>query len=285
MNALFAPGFFTNGIVHSALIVGAVVAVVAAIVGTFTVLRAQSFAGHALGEVGATGGSAAILAGTNPLWGFIGIAVVAAAAIELLGVRQPRSRDLATGLVLGAGLGLAALFLYLGATSQSTTGASITVLFGSLFVVSMQMVPSIVALSIVALAIVLVCYRWLLLTSLNPDLAAARGVSLRLVSALYLLALAIAVSLSAETIGAVLSTALLVGPPAAALRLTKRPTAALVVAAGIGVLATWLGILLAYDSYTWPPSGRGWPVSFFIVVLVFCFYLLAQLHGRKLTRG
>ncbi len=285
MNALFAPGFFTNGIVHSALIVGAVVAVVAAIVGTFTVLRAQSFAGHALGEVGATGGSAAILAGTNPLWGFIGIAVVAAAAIELLGVRQPRSRDLATGLVLGAGLGLAALFLYLGTTSQSTTGASITVLFGSLFVVSMQMVPSIVALSIVALAIVLVCYRWLLLTSLNPDLAAARGFSLRLVSALYLLALAIAVSLSAETIGAVLSTALLVGPPAAALRLTKRPTAALVVAAGIGVLATWLGILLAYDSYTWPPSGRGWPVSFFIVVFVFCFYLLAQLHGRKLTRG
>jgi zinc/manganese transport system permease protein len=90
-------------------------------------------------------------------------------------------------------------------------------------------------------------------------------------------ALALAVSLSAMTIGAVLSTALLVGPAACALRLTKRPGLALALAALIGVAVTWVSIVLAYDSYYWPPGGRGWPVSFFVVALIFTAYLLTQI--------
>lgn len=284
MSGLFEPGFFANGTVHSALVASAVVAVVTGAVGTFTVIRRQSFAGHALGELGSTGGSAALFAGADPLWGFVGIAVAAAGTIDLLGVRHPRARDLTTGLVLGAGLGLAALFLYLGTTSTSTTGATITILFGSLFVLSSSMVPSIVALGLFSLALVALCYRALLLSSIDESMAYARGVSVRLVGAAYLLALALAVSLAAETIGAVLSTALLIGPPATALRLTKRPGAALLASGLIGLLASWLGVLMAYDSYYWPPSGRGWPVSFFVVVFVFVFYLLSQLlaaAGRR----
>jgi zinc/manganese transport system permease protein len=106
---------------------------------------------------------------------------------------------------------------------------------------------------------------------------------------LCLVAIALAVSLAALTIGTILSTALLVGPAAAALRLTARPGLAVLWSAGIGLAATWLGILLAYDSYYWPPARHGWPVSFFVVTLVFAFYLLAQLplaqrHARG-TRG
>jgi zinc/manganese transport system permease protein len=275
LRVLFAPGFFASGPVHAALVVGAVVALVTGAVGVFTVIRGQAFAGHALGEVGSAGGSAAFLGGANPLWGFMGIAVVAAGLIELLGLHRPRARDVATGLVLGAGLGLAALFLYLDATSSSTTGVAVTILFGSLFAVSQQMLPSIVALSAVSLVVIAVCYRMLLLSSLSSDLAAARGVPVRALGIAYLVIMAVAVSLAAETIGAILATALVVGPPATALRLTKRPGGALVVAGLIGVAAVWLGIVLAYDSYYWPPAGHGWPVSFFVVALVFLFYLVA----------
>jgi zinc/manganese transport system permease protein len=275
LRALFAPGFFASDPVHAALVVGAVVALVTGAVGVFTVIRGQAFAGHALGEVGSAGGSAAFLGGANPLWGFMGIAIVAAGLIELLGLHRPRARDVATGLVLGAGLGLAALFLYLDATSSSTTGVTVTILFGSLFAVSQQMLPSIVALSAVSLLVLAVCYRMLLLSSLSSDLAAARGVPVRAIGIAYLVIMAVAVSLAAETIGAILATALLVGPPATALRLTKRPGGALVVAGLIGVAAVWLGIVLAYDSYYWPPAGHGWPVSFFVVALVFLFYLVA----------
>jgi zinc/manganese transport system permease protein len=118
----------------------------------------------------------------------------------------------------------------------------------------------------------------LLLTSLSPDLAAARGVPVRAVGMAYLMALAVSVSLSAVIIGAVLSTALLIGPAATALRLAKGPVQAAAVAAAIGVAATWLGILLAYDSYYWPPAGRGWPVSFFVVTLITGGYLISYLR-------
>jgi zinc/manganese transport system permease protein len=101
-------------------------------------------------------------------------------------------------------------------------------------------------------------------------------VPVRLVGALCLVAIALAVALSALTIGAILSTALLVGPAATALRLTNKPGLAMIWAAIIGLVATWLGILLAFDSFYWPPARQGWPVSFFVVTLVFTFYLIAQ---------
>jgi zinc/manganese transport system permease protein len=93
------------------------------------------------------------------------------------------------------------------------------------------------------------------------------------------------VSLAAISVGAILSTALLVGPAAIALRLTRSPGRATVAAAVIGVAATWIGILLAYDSFDWPPSHNGWPVSFFIVVLIFLGYLGVQFAGRRKRAG
>jgi zinc/manganese transport system permease protein len=118
----------------------------------------------------------------------------------------------------------------------------------------------------------------------STDLAVVRGVPVRIAGALCLAAIALAVSLSAITIGAILSTALLVGPAAAALRLTSRPGLVLVWSALIGIAATWIGVLLAYDSYYWPPARQGWPVSFFVVVLIMLFYLLAQVFGRTEER-
>ena len=117
------------------------VAVVSGTVGVFTVMRGQSFAGEALGDIGTTGGSAAFLVGVGPLWGFVAIDVVAAAVMELIGIQRPRGRDLATGIVLGAGLGLAALLLYLDTTYHNTTGATVTILFGSVFTVARSTVP------------------------------------------------------------------------------------------------------------------------------------------------
>jgi zinc/manganese transport system permease protein len=56
---------------------------------------------------------------------------------------------------------------------------------------------------------------------------------------------------------------------------------AMVIASALGVATVWLGILLAYDSYDWPPRHQGWPVSFFVVTLVFSFYLVVHVSvGR-----
>jgi zinc/manganese transport system permease protein len=278
--ALSASGFFASSPVHVALITGGLAAVVSGVVGTFTVVRGQSYAGHALADISVTGGSGSFLLGINPLWGFAGVGIVAAGIMDMIGLRRPRGRDLATGIVRGAGLGLAALFLYWDTTVSSTTGASITVLTGSMFTLDPSVVLPVTAFSLVALAIIAVAYRPLLLSSVSADLAAARGIAVRAVGIACLVAIALAVALSALTIGAILSTALLVGPAATALRLTRRPGLATITAGLLGLAATWIGIVLAYFSFSWPPSHDGWPVSFFVVTLVFAGYLLARSGQR-----
>ncbi|MHB1539418.1 MAG: metal ABC transporter permease [Solirubrobacteraceae bacterium] len=278
--AIFAHGFFTSEAVRVASVIGALVALVTGVVGVFAVIRRQSFATEALGHVGATGGSAAFLVGVGPLAGFAVANVLAAGALELIGVQSPRSRDVATGIVLGAGLGLAALILYFDATFHNLTGAAITVLFGSIFLIAPSTVPVAAALAAAVLIAVATLYRPLLLSSLHPQLAAARGIHVRLLGAVHLVALALAVALASITIGTILATSLIVGPAASALRITRRPASAIATAVLVGLGATWLGILLSYDSYEWPPLHRGWPVSFFVVTLVLLAYLLSGLLAR-----
>jgi zinc/manganese transport system permease protein len=284
MHYLFEPGFFGSGPVHTALLVGTVIAITSAVVGVFTVTRGQSFAGHSLADIATTGGSGAFLIGLNQFWGYLAFGAGAAAFMELIGVQRRRGRDVATGVVLGGALGLAALFLYLGTQQTSTTGASFTILFGSMFVLTPSTVPFLIVSAAIALVTVLVLARMLLLSSLSPDIAAARGVPVRLIGAVYLIALAISVALSAVIIGAVLSTALLIGPAATALRMARGPVRAMATAAAIGVAATWIGIVLAYDSFYWPPSGHSWPVSFFVVALVVGGYLLTYLVPARRAR-
>ncbi len=284
MHYLFEPGFFSSGPVHVALAVGTVIAVTSAVVGVFTVTRGQSFAGHSLADIATTGGSGAFLIGVNQFWGYLAFGAGAAAFMEMIGIQRRRGRDVATGVVLGAALGLAALFLYLGTQYSTTTGASFSILFGSIFVITTSTVPALIASALLALGTVLVLARPLLLSALSPDIAAARGVPVRAVGAAYLMALAVSVALSAVIIGAVLSTALLIGPAATALRLAASPVKAAVTAAACGVLAIWIGIVLAYDSFYWPPAGRGWPVSFFVVTLIMAGYLAASLPRSRAHR-
>lgn len=283
LTLLFEPGFFASEPVRTAIAIGGGAALVSGVVGVFTVIRGQSFAGHALADVTSAGGSAAFLLRLNPLLGFLGMAVLAAGAMELIGTRRVRERDLVTGIVMGAGLGLTALLLYFDVTSGSTTGAAVTIMFGSMFAISAKTIPLGLTVGAAALAAIAILYRPLLLSALDAELAQVRGVNVRLVGALHLLVTAVAASLAAMTIGAILSTALLIGPAAIALRLSARPGWAILLAALIGVGVTWGGILIAYDSYYWTP-GHSWPVSFCIVTLIFCSYL-AACFGRPNRRA
>jgi zinc/manganese transport system permease protein len=281
---IFGPGFFSSQQVHVAVLVGGVVAVVCAVVGVFTVMRGQSFAGHSLGDVSAAGGAGALLVGLSPVVGFVGLGIAGAGVMDLIGVRRLRGRDLATGIVLGAAIGLSALFLFLGTTTTATTGATQQILFGSIYTTTTGTLLAVAILGLIALGCVAAIWRPLLLATVSPDIAAARGVPVRLVGLAYMLALAVSVGLSSLAIGAILSTALLIGPAAAALRVTRRLVLALAAACLIGVTATWAGIVLAYDSYYWGSAHQSLPVSFFVVALVFAAYLACGLPAGRARR-
>jgi zinc/manganese transport system permease protein len=280
MSLLIASGFFENGPVRTALAVGGGAAIVSAAAGIFTIIRGQSFAGHALADISSAGGAAAFLFGVNPLLGFFVMSALGAGALEAFSIQRARERDLLTGIVLGAGLGLTALLLYFDVSRHSTTGAAISVMFGSMFAIPPAILPAVIGILLLVSAVIALIYRPLLLCSLDADLAAIRGIPVRAISLAYLLVLALAVTLSAMTIGAILSTALLIGPAASALRLSRRPATAIALAVAIGLAATWGGILLAYDSYDWTP-GHGWPVSFFIVTIIFVIYLLSFITANR----
>jgi zinc/manganese transport system permease protein len=277
LHALFAHGLFTSPTVHTAVIVGALAAISASVAGVFTVMRGQSFAGHALGDLSAAGGSAAFLLGISPLAGFIGVGAIAAGAMSACGSPLRRARDVSTGVVFGAGLGLAGLLLYLDTTRSSTTGAAVSLMFGSMFAVAPSTLPEVVAATCFVVLCVAALYRPLLLASTSSELASVQGVRVALVEAGFLGVLVVAVALSALTVGAILATALLIGPAATATRLAKRPATAIVVAVAIGVGSIWVAIVLAYDSYYWSSSHSGWPVSFFVVSAIFVAYVLEEL--------
>ena len=281
MHFFLEPGFFSNAPVRTALLLGAVVAAVSAVVGVITVVRSQSFAGHALTDVATAGGAGAYYLGVGALWGFLGGSLAGAGAMELIGVQRVRRRDLATGIVLGAATGLSALFLYLDTTVKATTGATQQILFGSIFSVSSSTIPYVAIFGGLVVLMMAIMRRPLLLTSLSSEIASSQGVRVRMVGVLFMFCLAVSVGLSSIAIGSILSTALLIGPAATALRVARSIAAATFLAIGLGIISTWLGILLAYDSFYWDPSSQGLPVSFFIVAICFVFYVFS---GIALSR-
>ena len=277
---LLQAGFFSSVPVQNALLIGAGAALLSGAAGVFTVLRSQSFAGHALADVSSAGGAMAYLLGINPLLGFFSLSVLGALALEAIGTRRAAGRDLAAGIVLGGGLGVTALLLYLDVTVRGTAGAAVTVMFGSLFAAPPGLGIAVVLGALAGLAGLGLIYRPLLLASLDAELARANGVNTRLLDGTYLLLLALAVTLSAMAVGAILSTALLIGPAAAALRLARNPVAAMALSALLGLFCAWGGVWLAYQSYGWTP-GHVWPVSFFITALVLAVYAAAYLVRQR----
>jgi zinc/manganese transport system permease protein len=283
---LIEPGLWSNAAVRTGGGVGAVVAAVSALVGLFTVMRSQSFAGHALADVATAGGAGAGVFAFSPLAGFVVGSLVGAGAMEAIGVERVRQRDVATGVVLGAATGLSALFLYLITLDSASTGSTQTILFGSLFLVSNTTFVVIVVMSVVVCLALATLGRPLLFVSLSPDAARARGVAVRQVALAYTLVMALTVGLSAIVIGSVLSTALLIGPPASALRLGRDLAATAVLAVTFAVSAVVLGVVASYDSFYWWPSHRALPVSFCVVTLVVAQLVLVNGLARvRVRRG
>jgi len=280
---LHLAAFVQNSAVQTALWIGALAALLNGTIGVFTVLRQHSFAGHALGDSSSAGGAMAIFVDISALWGFLIMAWLAALAIAGLGLRRAQERDLATGVVLGATLGISALFLYLDVTTTQASGATVDVMFGSIFALAPQLRWPILLLVGTAVGIVLAFYRPLLLISADTDLARAAGLPVRRLELLYLLLLGGAAALSALSIGVILATTLLLGPAAAGLRLARKPWQSFLYAQGIALFAVFGGIYLAFASYYWS-GGASWPVSFFVVVLILLCYLASAPFTRQRPR-
>jgi zinc/manganese transport system permease protein len=228
---------------------GTVVAIVAGAVGYFLVLRNLAFAGHALSHVGFAGATGAVLLGVTPFWGLLAFTVGGGIGMGLLG-DQLRGRDVAVGIMLSLSLGLGVLFLHL-YTTYATQATSL--LFGNVLGVSPENLRDMLVLGVLTLGFLTAIARPLVFATLDPELAEAKGVSLRLIAVLFLVVVAIAVAEAVQVVGILLVFALMVGPAAAALRCTTRLKSGIALSVIFAVAETWAGIALAYVT-DWPPS-------------------------------
>jgi zinc/manganese transport system permease protein len=258
---------FEYDFMQNAFLAAAIVAIVAGLVGYFLVLRQQTFAGHALAHVGFTGATGAVLIGVPPLWGLVLMTVLAGLGMGMLGERLSQ-RDVAIGIVLALSLGLGLLFLhfYTAFATQATT-----ILFGNVLAVDDSTLWTLLALGVVSIAILAIISRPLLFASLQPELAEAKGVSLRAYSVMFLGIVALATAECAQIVGVLLVFALMVGPAAAAQRLVTGIGSGLLLSAALALLEAWAGITLAF--YT------DWPSSFWITALSAAIYLCSLIPG------
>jgi zinc/manganese transport system permease protein len=255
--------------IHTALLAGAVVAVVSGAIGIFVVTRGASFAVHAISELGFTGAAGALVVGLDPVIGMIGGSLGVGLVLGLLSLRG-RERDSAIGAVLAFGLGVGVLFLslYHGYATQATN-----LLFGSIVGVSDRQLLELAVVALIVIAGIAVLYRPLLFSSVDPEVAAARGVPLRALSVAMFLLLALTTAEAIQVVGVLLVLTLVITPAAAAQRLTARPAVALMLSVLIALAATEGGILLSL--------AQPWPTSFFISAISFSVYVAARVFARR----
>jgi zinc/manganese transport system permease protein len=262
---------FAHEFMRNALIAGSFMGLSCGLVGYFVVLRAQVFAGDALSHVAFTGALAAAAFGFDILAGLFLATILGGIVMGLLGDRA-RADDVTIGSLFAWTLGLGVLFLSI-FTSQKSAGngtAGVRVLFGSIFGLSGSEVRTTAVVAVVAGAVALAIARPLLFASLDPDVAAARGVPVRGLGLAFLGLLGLVAGQATQAVGALLLLGLLSAPAGAAHRLTTQPYRGLALSTAFSVGSVWSGLTLSYLFPTLPPSSM-------IIGVAVCIYAVAFL--------
>jgi len=255
-------------LVHNSLYAGALLGLVGGLVGVFVVARDLPFAVHGISELSFAGAAAALLLGVNVVAGSLVGSVLAAVLFGVLGVRA-KEHNSAIGVLMPFGLGLGVLFL---ALYQGRSANKFGLLTGQIVAVDDPQLVSLAVIAAVVVVALAVVWRPLLFASLDPELAAARGVPVRVLSPVFMLVLGLAVAMSVQIVGALLVLALLVTPAAAAVRVSASPYLVPLLSVFFAVAAVVGGTLLAL--------GSSIPISPYVTTVSFTIYLVCRLVGR-----
>jgi zinc/manganese transport system permease protein len=262
------------GLVHNSIIAGAVLGVVGGLISTFVLMRDLPFAVHGVSELSFAGASAALLAGVSVVVGSLAGSLAAAVVIGALGSRA-RDRNSIIGVLMPFGLGLGVLFL---ALYKGRAANKFGLLTGQIVAVDTPQLTWLIGTSAVVVIGLAVLWRPLSFASVDPELAAARGVPVGVLSPIFMLLLGLAVAMSVQIIGALLVLSVICTPAAAAMRVTASPRLAPLLSVAFGLAATVGGILLAL--------GGSVPISPYVTTISFAIYVACRLIGaRRARRG
>jgi len=253
---------------------GTMIAIIAGIVGYFVVLRRSTFVAHAFSEIGFAGAAGAILVGIPAVFGMLLGSTLGGTSIAILS-RRSSHRDVYVGIILAFALGIGLLFLSL-YTGYATE--AISLLFGEILGISAVDVVRTLLFTAIILCGMAAVYRPLLFSSLDEEVAEAKGLPTLLLGVVFLLLVAVAVSVAVQVTGVLLIFSLMVTPAATAQHLASRPRGVIAISVAIALAVTWAGLFVSfYEPY---------PASFFITAMVFVIYILVRVfHHRIRTSG
>lgn len=257
------------GLVGDSLIAGALLGVVGGLIGFFVMARDLPFAVHGISELSFAGAAGALLIGADVVLGSVAGSIAAALLIGLLGARA-RERSSVIGVLMPFGLGLGILFL---AIHPGRSANRFGLLTGQVVSVDGPQVVVLLVVSLVVLVALLLIWRPLLFASVDEDVAIARGVPTRALSMVFMVLLALTVSVAVQTVGALLVLALLVTPAAAALRVASGPLAVSLLSMAFATVSVVGGILLAL--------GAAIPISPYVTTISFLIYLVCRVAGGR----
>ena len=260
------------GLVQNSIVAAAILGIVGGLIGVFVMQRDMAFAVHGISELSFAGAAGALLLGVNVVAGSLVGSLIAAVLIGVLGARA-RDRNSIIGVLMPFGLGLGILFL---ALYPGRSGNKFGLLTGQIISVDIPQLGLLIAISLIVLIALLLVWRPLTFDSLDPDVAAARGVPGRALSLGFMVLLGLTVAVSVQIIGSLLVLALLVTPAAAALRVSSSPVLVPVLSMAFGLVSAVGGILLAI--------GGSLPISPYITTISFAIYLVCRLIGWR-TQG
>jgi zinc/manganese transport system permease protein len=252
-----------SGFMINAWEVASIVAVVAGVVGFFTVLRGSAFAAHAIPNGSFAGAAGASLIGVSTLLGLGVFSLAGALGIGVLGRRG--RHDVATALALVMMLGLGALFL---SFSEEYAPAVYSLLFGEVLGISPNEIAPTAILGLLCILAIAILYRPLMLSSILPEVGEAHGVSSFRMEMLFLTVLALATAMTVPVVGTLLIFSLMIGAPAAARSFTDRPLLAMALSVVIALLTVWGAIAASYTT--------NYPVGFFVGMLSAASYAIGR---------
>ena len=263
--------YLGQSFVQHALIAGALVAVISGLIGPFVITRNMAFAVHGTAELSFTGAAAGLVVADDPLAGALVGSLVVASAFALLGGRD-KDRDSAIGVVLAFGLGVGVFLLsrYRGFASAATN-----ILFGQIFGISDRQLVLLLGVAVLVLLAMAALYRPLLFASVDPEVAAARGVPVRLVGLLFLFVLALTVTEAAQIVGTLLVLSLAITPAAAAQRLSARPGVVTALSVVFALVACLGGLVASLQLETVK-------ASVLVTTFSFAIYVVARVVGPRL---
>lgn len=260
-------------LVQNTLIAGLVLGVIGGVVGVLVITRDLPFAVHGISELSFAGAAAALLFGWSVVAGSLVGSVVAALLIGLLGSRA-RDRNSIIGVLTPFGLGLGILFL---ALYQGRAANKFGLLTGQIVAVDSTDLRALIGVSVLVLVALAVIWRPLMFASVDVEVAAARGVPVRVLGPVFMVLLGCVVALSVQVVGALLVLALLCTPAAAAIRVTASPVRVIVLSVVFATTSSVGGILVAL--------GTDIPISPYVTTISFLIYLGCRVYGRVVGRS